>query len=158
MGAVYLHVILYLLMLSRNIMRDTELRQERDRSVYETYLRGLREQHFTNMHEVADWVRSQPAPKFYLSSKSLVNYLGAIKAGKKLRLHQSTKDKVDHLKKMYDEFLSNNPGCRLSRERICEILVDEPAPRYYLGHNYTLMILQKERAKALEEIRRRYTI
>lgn len=139
-------------------MKDTELRQERDRSVYETYLRGLREQNFASMHEVADWVRSQPAPKFFLSPKSLVNYLGAIKNGKELRLHQSTRDKVDKLKEMYDAFLADNPGCKLSRERICEILVDEPAPRYYLGHNYTLMILQKERIRALEEMRRRYKI
>lgn len=128
--------------------RDTELREERDHALYLTYLRGLREEHFKNMHEAADWCRHQPAPKFYLSSKSLVNYIKMINRGKSLnRLHSTTRRKVYKLYNMYQKYMEEHPDNTDPRERICEILVDEPAPEFYMGHDLTLLALQRERFK-----------
>lgn len=138
-------------------MKDTELRRERDAAVYATYLRGLREQHFSNMNEAAEWIRHQQAPKFYMSARSLVNYIGAISRGKcPTNLHANTQEKVDVLYAMYRQFLEENPGCKLPREQICEILVDMPAPKFYIRNEYILMILLKERNRHKELMSKRY--
>lgn len=128
-------------------MKDTELKRERDLQFYRTYLRGLREEHFETMHEAVDWCRFQPAPKFYLSSKSLVNYIAMLQCGIQLNsLHQSTRQKVKHLFRRYLEYRAEHPECKdYSRERICEIIVDEPAPQFYIGHEMGLKILQEQR-------------
>lgn len=137
-------------------MRDTELRQERNEAVYEMYLKGLRTQHFRSMDEAADWVRSQPAPKFYISSRSLVNYIGAIALGKEPKnLHKTTKEKVSILYAMYREFIETNPDCRMPREHICEILVDQPAPKFFISHDYALLIILKERNRHMEMLDKR---
>ena len=138
-------------------MKDTELRQEKDRELYSVYLRGLREQHFTNMHEAVDWVRSQPASKFYISSKALVNYIGAMKNGKvppKMLSFNERKMKI--LYQMYLEFMENNPGCKLSREKICEILVDEPAPLFFICHDSCMKAIVRERTRRMKLMEERY--
>lgn len=137
-------------------MKDTELRQEKDREIYSLYLRGLREQHFSNMHEAADWVRSQPASKFYISSKALVNYIGAIRNGKvPPKMFSHNEKKIQILYTMYENFMAENPTCTLSRERICEILVDMPAPRFFICHDSCLKAIMRERTRHMKELDRR---
>jgi len=128
--------------------KDTELREERDHALYLTYLRGLREEHFNNMHEAADWCRCQPAPKFYLSAKSLVNYIKMIDKGRSLhRLHSTTRRKVYRLYNLYMKYMEEHPDTTEPKEWICETLVCLPAPEFYMGHDLTLLTLQRERQK-----------
>lgn len=124
------------------------MRQEKDHELYLTYLRGLRVCHFSSMHEAADWVRSQPASKFYISSKSLVNSIAEILRGENSFNSGSLRDKkILLLYDMYQSFLAEHPESNLSREKICEILVDSPAPRFYIGHESCLKALLRERNK-----------
>lgn len=138
-------------------MKDTELRKEKDREIYSLYLKGLREQHFSNMHEAADWVRSQPASKFYISSKALVNYIGAMKHGSiPPKMFSSNEKKIKILYQMYLDFVASNPDCKLSRERICEILVDEPAPMFFICHDSCMKAILRERTRHMSELANRY--
>lgn len=138
-------------------MKDTELRQEKDRELYSVYLRGLREHHFANMHEAVDWVRSQPASKFYISSKALVNYIGAMKNGKvPPKMFSCNEKKMKILYQMYLDFMQNNPGCKLSRERICEILVEEPAPMFFICHDSCIKAIWRERSRRTKAMSNRY--
>lgn len=138
-------------------MKDTELRQEKDRELYSLYLKGLREQHFSNMHEAADWVRSQPASKFYISSKALVNYIGAMKHGSvPPKMFSWNEKKIKILYQMYLDFIEKNPGCNLSRERICEILVEEPAPMFFICHDSCMKAILRERTRRMKEPFSRY--
>ena len=137
-------------------MKDTELRQEKDRELYSVYMRGLREQHFANMHEAVDWVRSQPASKFYISSKALVNYIGAMKNGKvPPKMFSFNEKKIKILYQMYLEFMESNPDCKLSREKICEILVDEPAPLFFICHDSCMKAIVRERARRMKIMQER---
>ena len=134
-------------------MRDNELTKERDRELYLIYLRGLREQNFRDMHEAADWVRSQPASKFYISSKALVNYICAIRNGNiPPRMHLWNERKVKMLYRMYGEYMEKNPDCRLPREQVCEILVEEPAPIFFIGHESCINAIRRERHRHLKEL------
>lgn len=135
-------------------MRDTGLRQEKERELFETYLRGLRECYFSSMHHAADWVRSQPASKFYISSKSLSNSIRKIRTGvRKLSPNKSLYDeKLKYLYDMYCDFREQNPDCTLSRERVCELLVECPAPHFYICHDSCLKAILKERIALLDRL------
>ena len=50
----------------------------------------------------------------------------------------------------------NNPDCKLSRERICEILVDEPAPLFFICHDSCMKAIARERARRMKIMQERY--
>lgn len=139
--------------------RDTELRQERDRELYSIYVKGLNEQNFENTHEAADWARSQPASKFFISSKSLVNYIGQRLANAPLtNMFEENRRRMEYLYGLYLDFIANNPNTTLSRERICEILVESPAPMFFIGHESAIKIILRERASAKKQFIDRYCL
>lgn len=134
-------------------MRDTELRRERDKELYSLYIRGIREHHFSNTHEAVDWVRSQPASKFYVSSKALVNYIFLIESGRKPdKMFSLNERKIHTLYKNYCKFLKDNPSCKLSRERICELLVDRPASMFFICHDSAMKAILRERKRRIKEL------
>lgn len=138
-------------------MKDTELRRERDREVYAAYQRCLEEKDCESMKAVAHEVSMMRAPKFYISSKSLANYFRELENGTISKsLHPGTRAKVQELYRRYIRFKKEHPRCELPRERICEILIDEEAPSFYIGEAYIIGILQKERQRHREEMIRRY--
>ena len=138
------------------LVKDTELRKERDRELFSIYLVGLRERHFDSMQDAVDWVRSQPASKFYISSKALVNYIGAMKHGSTPpKMFPWNEKKIKMLYDRYLEFKASNPDCRLSRERIGEIRVDEPAPMFFSGHESWMKIITRERKRHKREMSER---
>ena len=137
-------------------MKDTELKRERDREVSSTYVRGLEEQQFSDLTEAAEWVQSQQASKFYISSKALVNYIGAIENGKippRMYYYNDLKIRVLHVRDM--QYLIDHPDHGLSKERICEILVEEPAPQFYISKDYIRIIIQRERVKRRDALAER---
>lgn len=116
-------------------------------------MNAIRERTFRNLQEAADWVRFQPAPKFYISSKSLVNYIGAIANGAHLpNMYSQNRKKVRALYTMYNEFILRDEAKGLSRARICEILVDSPAPQFFIGHDSAVKVILNERKKAQSRI------
>lgn len=127
-------------------MKDTYLREEKYRELYDTYLRGLGTQEFANQNEAADWVRHQPASCFFVSGKSLVNYIAEKRSGR-VRTHFSLYSKKMEL--LYERYMERYGSCPsdLSREAICETLVNEAAPCFYTSREITLRAIQKERRR-----------
>lgn len=131
------------------VSRDVELRRERDADLYNTYLRGLRTQSFSNIDEAFEWCRQQPARKYYISAKSLVNYLTMIFNGKSLgKLHATTREKVFALYEKYMEHSAYSIG--LPRIQICEEIVSEPAPKFYLTTRAVKECIRNERRRRRE--------
>lgn len=143
-------------MLPLTSVKDHELKNERDRDIYLTYLFGLREGIFDDLNDAALWVQRQPAPKFYVSAKSLVNYIAARQAGKDLsRMYYWNRLKMEYLYSMY---LHETDGrsCKIAKEILCEELVERPAPYFYISVNYVRKIIQRECKKGREKILNKY--
>lgn len=101
--------------------------------------------HFDNMSDAASWATMQPAPRFYLSPKALSLYIGRLNNGDNLsELHENGRQRVFDLYERYEFFCLSNMGVNMSRERICEILVNEEAPRFYVGVTMAFLIIQRE--------------
>ena len=125
-------------------MKDTELKAIRDRALYQVYLQGLEEGRFSSMREAGEWVRLQPAPQFFISARTASLYVGRILAGISLmNVNSELRRKIWCLHDRYVEYLAANPGNDLSRERIFELLVDEPAPEFFLSMDMTRQCIFK---------------
>lgn len=141
-------------------MKDTELKEARDRDLFMCYQKALRENNFQDQWEAIEYVRRCPAPRFYISSKSCSLLLGKIFAGKRLeRMHPLAYKRIRRLADMYKTYVSGENGMKgLSRERVCEVIVDMPAPEFYVSHLYATRIITKEMRKHNQQMERRCAV
>jgi hypothetical protein len=126
-------------------MKDSELKRLRDADLYKAYLQGLETGAFRNMSQAADYVIRQPAPQFYISAREANLHIGKILSRVSLiSLNSTSRRRVWQIYDRYMEYLDAHPGCNLSRERIIEHIVDEPAPEFYLSWTSARHILKRE--------------
>lgn len=129
-------------------MKNTELKKARDRALYSAFKKGLGEGRFATMRDAAKYVCRQPAPRFFIEAEKASILVGRILANVSLiNLNSCSRRMAWQLYRDYRRFLSAHPGCKMSRERIMEILVDNPAPEFYLEPQRTRKILYQERRK-----------
>ena len=129
-------------------MKDTELKRQRDADLYDVYKRGMDTHSFANMSQAADYVISQPAPKFYVSAREVSLAIGKLQRGISLiALSSSSRRRIWQLKDNYDAYLLAHPDNNLSRVAILEMLVEEPAPEFYLSWRSAREILRREMIK-----------
>lgn len=132
-------------------MKDVELKAARDRDIFHAYRQAVLQMDFTNQEEAIDYVRMHTAPRFYISPKVCSILLGKLFAGKPLdKLNFLALKRLYELKKRYME--CKRECGNLSRERICEIIVDMPAPEFYVGRTHASRIISKEMRRHNEEL------
>lgn len=134
-------------------MRDTELIRAKERAIYAVYKRGLEEGRFKSFREAGEWVRRQPAPRFFIDSRTASLLLGKIHSQQFLmRLHPSSRRMILQLNERYRAYLKAHPRSNMSRERVMELLVDEPAPEFYITGDGARKIIRK----VVREVRSRW--
>lgn len=125
-------------------MRDTELIRAKEEAIYAVYKRGLEEGRFKSFREAGEWVRSQPAPRFFIDSRTASLLLGKIHSQSFLMgLHPSSRRLILQLDERYRAYRRDHPGSVLSRERVMELLVEEPAPEFYITGDAARRIIRK---------------
>lgn len=149
------------LSLISNKMKDTmaqskELREARDRSLYEKYVSSLESHHFAGREEAAEFARNCPAPRFFISAKTLSNHIGAMMSGMAVCVKSEKRRMIRELYDRYIRFRDSHRDCGYSRERICEILTEQPAPSFYIGLSSACHIIDRERTKAARRFREHY--
>lgn len=130
-------------------MRDTELKRKKARELYSVYKKGLQEGRFASLYDAGRLVARSPAPCFFISAKRASLLLGHIKARVSLiNLHSSQRRMAWQLWFNYKSYLAKHPGNTLSRERILETLVEEPAPEFYITTDGARRMLKSENERA----------
>ena len=130
-------------------MKNTELKKLRNKALYLAYKDGLEKGCFATMREAAKYVCKHPAPRFFIEAEKASVLVGKILSNVSLiNLNTCSRRLVWQLYHNYQDYIAKHPGCKLSRERIMEILVDEPAPEFYLEPQRTRKILYTEFKKA----------
>ena len=115
-------------------MRDTELKRKKAEALYAVYKEGLQKGRFASLYDAGRCISRQPAPCFFISAKRASLLLGRIKAHISLiNLNESQRKMAWQLWFNYKAYLAAHPDNNLSRERILELLVDEPAPEFYIS-------------------------
>lgn len=130
-------------------MKNTELKKTRDKALYHEFRKGLSEGKFATMGEAAEYVCKQPAPQFFIEPKKASVLVGRIMADVSLiNLNSCSRRRAWELYRRYVRYMDEHPGCKLARERVMEILVEEPAPEFYIEAQRAKKILNKERKQA----------
>lgn len=134
-------------------MKDRYLLKMRNRALYEAYVKGISEHRFPNEREAVDFARRQPAPQFYMSSWRLTKYFIQIGRDRPMnRMNPNTRRKVRELWSRYLEYMRGHQGDKLSRIRVCELLVEQPAPEFYVCYDLAKKIIAMEKATARERL------
>lgn len=125
-------------------MKDTELKRMRDEALYEVYLQGLESCDFASWQDAGEYVSAHAAPQYFIEAKRVSVYIGMIEAHVSLiALNSASRRRVWRLYSEYVRWRELNPESKLTRERVCELLVDEPAPEFYLKPEYVRRIIQR---------------
>ena len=130
-------------------MRCTYLKRQRDSAIYDCYKRGLEEGRFTSLFSAARYIMKQPAPRFFIEGRTASLLVGRLLSGKPIgNVHESTRRIAEKLKGDYLEYLKDNPGNKMPMRWVLEILVERPAPEFFLGWRSIMYILEREIKKA----------
>lgn len=126
-------------------MKDTELKREKARALYAIYREGLERGCFASMRDAGEYLSHQPAPRFFIDPRQASLLIGKILSNVSLiNLNSQQRRMILRLYKDYKAFIAENPHTNLSRERILEILVEAPAPSFYMTPEAIRKALRKE--------------
>lgn len=132
---------------------EYERTQEKTEVLYQIYKKGLEEGRFSSMRDACRYICKQPAPCFYISGKWASIYIGQIEAGISLMgFSTNMARKLKQLYANYKKYCSEHSDEILPREHIMDILVEQPAPEFYMTPNAVRKVLRK----ALWKVRRKY--
>lgn len=127
-------------------MLDEELKYLRNRDLYEVYKSGLEKGCFRSMRDAADYVRLQPAPRYYITARTAACYIAKIRAGISLiGFRELARKRIWRIYDRYNEYVSEHPQCAQNKmEEVLEIILEEPAPEFYITRETSRKILQEE--------------
>lgn len=134
-------------------MRSTELKKQRDRDFYEVYIRGIEEHHFLRSDDALDYARLQPAPRYYISARAATLLLYKIESGQDLgNINEQSYRRFMQLYSDYLDYRAAFPDDTRSREQIMELLIQRPAPDFFIGKPMAKLIVLRERHAAMERM------
>ena len=117
------------------VMRDTMLRQQRDFDFFTSYREALKGNVFANQREAIDYVRTHPAPRWYVSREFCAAVLSSRLRGKDLyKMGKSKRRMFDALLELYRQKRQEYPYSELKHSELCEYIISLPAPEWFLGY------------------------
>lgn len=135
--------------------KDTDLREQRDRAVFDAYKAALVEQGFRTQSEAVEYVRTHPAPRFFISAEFCAIVISRLAAGKHPGV--SGRQRIRKFRELYRRYLieTDKPeNAGLSMREICWRIVDQEAPEFYLNFRATSEIINRQREKRQEKLSR----
>ena len=134
----------------------TMLREERDAALFEAYCAAIKECSFKTHKEAVDYVRFSPAPKWFLSADNCAAEISRMIRGMKPLVNRSARiKKYSDLLKAYKKACADPENESCCHYAICEKLVEQPAPQWYLGFKHASDIIMRERIKHNERLAKR---
>ena len=125
-------------------MKDTELKRARDRALYDAYKSALKEREFRNQDEAIAYVCQHASPRFWISPENLAAEISRILQGR------PTVARGPHSRRriavLYERYQARRMGCpAMPRIAICEILVEEQAPEFYISRDFARQVINRHR-------------
>lgn len=138
-------------------MRDTMLRQQRDTALFRAYQEALGACTFSNQREAVDYVRLHSAPRWFVSKEFCAAVISSrIRGRDHYKMGVSKKRKFDALYKLYLKMKGEDEYKDLCLLAVCEIMVETPAPEWFLGYQAASRIIQEQINRRNERVAMRY--
>ena len=133
------------------------LRKCRDLELFRAYQKALEENEFSDQREAVDYVRKHEAPRWFVSKEFCAAVISSWLRGKdfcKMRANKQRKFRAlyDIYLKMRNEF----PYCAFSLLDLCGVIVEMPAPEWFINHRQAARIITEQINLRNEQIAIRY--
>lgn len=128
-------------------MKDTELKAVRDRDLFEAYRAALEGNDFRDDAEAVRHARLSGAPRFYVSPRECVRGLCRIFRGKPISNNRLGFRRMLKVYELYLERAAADGHDGKSKIRVCEEIVETPAPQFYIEQGYAAAIIRREMAR-----------
>lgn len=121
--------------------------RERYDDLNNAYKKALSEGNYSTQYDAMAIAVNMPSRRFWVSEDRLVEVINAIEAGRDIRVsHKSPRYEMFHeLYRLYLDYKAEHP--ELSKLKICQEIIWQPAPKFYIKPSWGLKILYKGRAQ-----------
>lgn len=137
------------------LMKNTGLREQRDYALFNAYKNALETKVFRGQKEAAEWTRKHGAPKFFVSPAVCAIFMSRIQKGMPLDgINRLARKKFKELYRRFRRIADECPD--MSILSICERIVDEPAPEFYISNDLCRRIINREIIARREEMAIRF--
>lgn len=144
-----------LTLLCQNHLKNTELRNLRNKEIYKAYKKALRVKSFSTIRDVCVYLaENATAPKYYIEASTASILFGKLAKGDTLdNLSEGCRRRIFDLVDKYYNYRQTHDCQNMSRLRVLEIIIEQPAPEFYLSvariRGIILEELKKERGQTL---------
>lgn len=135
-------------------MKNTSIKKERDQALYAEFKRVLsdRPSNILRERELIRYVCRRHAPRFYMEPERASKLIGRILMDVSLiDLNDCTRRQTWELYRRYTAYLERHPDNKYSRIQIMGLIVEEPAPEFYIETQRARKIIYMERKKRLQK-------
>lgn len=136
--------------------KSTFLREERDRDLFNAYIEAVSSGKCKTEEEAIEYARNHQAKRFYIDSSFCCFIMRRMIKGEPPNVGgQNSIRKFNYLYKLFNEVSSNpkNKGC--STLDICDIILDMPAPEFFVTYRTARFIIARERKVRWEALAKR---
>lgn len=134
-------------------------KSEMSMALYNSYLRILESGECASQAEAVNLARKSEAPHFFSSAKSCMEIISKMLKRQPTGLRAPEKiKKYQMIFKRLAIYIYENPekASTMSLFQLCETVISQPAPEYYVCFNTAKQVILKERARRREEAARRW--
>lgn len=131
--------------------RKCEFISERDKDLFRAYKIAVHSGKHDNIIDCIKEAITLPASKFWISSENAARMMSRIDKGDNLEnISPLRREMLFELYTRYQRYITDNRGSE-SISRICEVIIEEPAPRFYIGMQRAIKVIKKERTRRWKE-------
>ena len=126
-------------------MKDMMMRQRRDLELFRAYQKALKEQEFSDQREAVDYVRKHEAPRWFVQKEFCASVISRWLRGKELfKMRANKRRKFQALFDLYLKLKNEFPYSALNHLELCGVIVDMPAPEWYIDHQLASRIITEQ--------------
>lgn len=133
------------------------LRKRRDQALFRAYQDALREKDFSDQREAVEYVRKNEAPRWFVSKEFCAAVISSWLRGKEFcKMRPNKRRKFQALFEIYKNMRNEWPYNTLSHVDLCAVIVELPAPEWYLDHQMASRIITAQMNIKNEAIAKKY--
>lgn len=127
--------------------RKCEFISKRNEDLHRAYKEVVNSGKYNNIIDCIKESLTLPASKFWISSENAARIISRMEKGDNLQnISPLRKEMFLELHKRFLEEKVRHPESK-SVYKICEIIIEQPAPRFYIGLQRGIKIIKQERSK-----------
>ena len=125
--------------------KDTSLREERDRALFEAYEKALETMDFSSQGEAIEYVCCHQAPRFFIDGDFCAIVIGRMLKGLPTGLKGEKRErKYQELLRLYLVEREKPGNESLSKHNLCHKIVNMPAPEFYINSRAAFEIIKQQ--------------